>query len=57
MIGYYDRPGQFPEKDAARVDMELRTMIANGCRRIQVCGTSHVIGNPEIAAVFSKYFK
>ena len=57
MIGYYDRPGQFPVKDAIRVDMELRTMIENGCRRIQVCGANDVINNKEISAVFKKYFK
>jgi len=57
MIGYYDRPGEFPVKDAARVDMELRTMIENGCRIVQVCGTSDVLGNREIAAVFKRYFK
>jgi hypothetical protein len=57
MIGYYDRPGQFPVKDAARVDMELRTMIENGCTRIQVCGTEDVIGNREISAIFRKYFE
>jgi len=57
MIGYYDRPGQFPVKDAGRVDMELMTMIENGCRRVQVCGAKDVIYNKEISAVFKKYFK
>jgi len=57
MIGYYDRPGKFPVKDAARVDMELGTMIENGCRRIQVCSAIDVIENEEIAAVFRRYFK
>lgn len=57
MTGYYDRPGEFPIKDAARVDMELRTMIENGCRRIQVCSSIHVINNEEIADVFRRYFK
>lgn len=57
MIGYYDHRRGFPVKDAARVDMELRTMIENGCRRIQVCSAVDVIRNPEIAAVFSKYCK
>jgi len=57
MIGYYDLPGQFPIKDAARVEMELRTMIENGCREIQVCGARDVINNKKIAAVFKKYFK
>jgi len=57
MIGYYDRPEQFPVKDAACVDMELRTMIENGCRRIQVCSALDVIRNQEISAVFSKYCK
>lgn len=57
MIGYYDRPGEFPIKDAACVDMELRTMIENGCRRIQVCSSIHVINNEEIAAVFQRYFR
>ncbi len=57
MIGYYDLPGRFPVKDAARVRMELETMIANGCRRIQVCGTRDVIRNAEVAAVFRALFK
>ena len=57
MIGYYDRPGQFPVKDAERVDMELRTMIENGCRRIQVCSSIHVINNDEIAEVFRAHFR
>ena len=55
MIGYYDRPGQFPVKDAACVDMELRTMIEGGCRHLQVCSAQDVIRKPEIAAVFRKY--
>jgi len=57
MIGYYDRPGQFPVKDEAQVDMEIRTMIENGSACIQVCGTYDVINNKEISAVFKKYFK
>jgi hypothetical protein len=57
MIGYYDRPGQFPIKDAAQVDMELKTMIDNGCRSIQVCSSIHVINNEAIAEVFKKYFR
>ncbi|MCD6360039.1 MAG: hypothetical protein J7M38_04180 [Armatimonadetes bacterium] len=57
MIGYYDNRRGFPVKDAARVDMELRTMIENGCRRIQVCSALDVVRNPEAAAVFRKYFK
>lgn len=56
MIGYYDRPGEFPVKDAARVEMELATMIENGCRRIQVCSTIHVINSAEIAEVFRRFF-
>ena len=54
MIGYYDRPGEFPVKDAARVDMELRTMIDNGVRHIQVCSAIDVVRNPEIAEVFRR---
>lgn len=57
MIGYYDHPGKFPVKDANRVDMELNTMIENGCLRIQVCGAKDVIYNKEISAVFKTYFK
>lgn len=57
MIGYYDRPGEFPVKDAARVEMELRTMIENGCRHLQVCSSRDVINNADIAAVFRKYCK
>jgi hypothetical protein len=56
MMGYYDRPGQFPVKDAVCVDMELRTMIENGCKSIQVCGTEDVINKKEIAEVFKRYF-
>ncbi len=57
MIGYYDRPGEFPIKDAAQVEMELSTMIDNGCRRIQVCSSIHVINKPEIADVFRRFFR
>lgn len=56
MIGYYDKPGQFPVKDAARVDLELRTMLDNGCRHIQVCSTLDVLRNKPVAEVFRKYF-
>ena len=56
MIGYYDLPGKFPVKDAARVDLELKTMIDNGCRSIQVCSSIHVMNNPQIRAVFKKWF-
>ena len=56
MIGYYDRPGKFPVKNASCVNMELKTMLENGCRRIQVCGAKDVINNKEIATVFKKYF-
>jgi len=37
--------------------MELKTMIGNGCKRIQVCGARDVINNKEIAEIFKKYFK
>jgi hypothetical protein len=57
MIGYYDRPGTFPVKSAPCVEMELRAMLDNGCRRIQVCGAKDVIKNKEVAAVFKKIFK
>lgn len=57
MIGYYDMPGRFPVKSPEVVEMELSTMIENGCRRIQVCGTQDVINNPEVAAVFRRIFK
>ncbi len=57
MMGYYDRPGDFPVKDAARVELELRLMIENGCRRIQVCGAKDAIYNEEVAAVFRRYFR
>lgn len=57
MIGYFDKPGKFPVKDAVVVDAELRTMLGNGCRQVQVCATQDVIGNEKVAAVFRKYFK
>ena len=57
MIGYYDKPGKFPVKDASCVDMELKTMIENGCLAIQVCGAKDVINNKKISDVFKKYFK
>lgn len=57
MIGYYDNRRGFPVKDAACVEMELRTMIENGCRRIQVCSGLDVMKNAEVAAVFSRYCK
>jgi len=57
MIGYYDRPGTFPVKDAECVNMELSTMLAAGCRRVQVCSSLHVIRNADIADVFRRHFK
>jgi hypothetical protein len=48
--------GKFPVKDADRVDMELRTMMAGGCRGIMVCDAEHVIRNKDISAVFKTYF-
>lgn len=57
MIGYYDKPGKFPVKDTKRVEMELKTMLSNGCRRVQVCSSIDVINNKKIAAVFRKHFK
>lgn len=57
MIGYYDRPGEFPVKSAEVVDMEIRAMVENGCRSIQVCGAGDVIENAEVAAVFRKHFR
>jgi hypothetical protein len=56
MVGYYDMPGKFPVKDAARMDLELKTMLENGCRSVQVYSAIDVIKNPEIAAVFKKHF-
>ncbi len=57
MIGYYDRPGVFPLKDAERVDLELQIMLENGCQRIQVCSSLDVVKKQDIAEVFRKYFK
>ncbi len=56
MIGYYDRPGLFPVKDATLVDNELRIMFENGCKDIQVCGAQDVLKNEKVAQVFKKYF-
>ncbi len=39
------------------MDLELRTMIDNGVRRVQVCNSIHVINKPEIADIFRRYFK
>ena len=57
MMGFYDLPHLFPVKDAARVDLELKTMMENGCLDIQVCDARHVIKNNEVSGVFKKYFK
>lgn len=56
MIGYYDKPEQFPVKDAQRVDRELHHMLSNGITHVQVCGTGDVLDNPEITSVFKRYF-
>jgi hypothetical protein len=55
-IGYYEFPGKFPVKDSTRVDMELRTIIAGGCRGVMVADAEHVIRNKEVSDVFKKYF-
>jgi hypothetical protein len=39
-----------------KVDTEIRTMIKNGCKMIQVCSSIDVINNKEIVEVFIKYF-
>jgi hypothetical protein len=43
-----------PVKNADCVDMELRTMIDNGVRRVQICSSIHVINRPEIADVLRR---
>ncbi len=56
MIGYYDKPELFPIKEATLVDNELRIMLKNGCKEIQVCGAQDVLENEEVAQVFKKHF-
>lgn len=56
MIGYYDKPGQFPVKDAQRLELEIRTILDHGGRRIQVGSARDVVDNEDAAAVFKRFF-
>jgi hypothetical protein len=58
-IGYYDhnkRPA-FPEKTAARIELELSTMLRGGARHLSVCGFQDVLESPEIRQAFKKYLR
>ncbi len=56
MIGYYNRPDAYPFKSADRVEMELKTMLENGCQYVFVYSLNDVLRTPEIKEVFRKYF-
>jgi len=57
MIGYYNRPDAYPLKSAERVEMELKTMLDNGCQYVFVYSLNDVLRTPEIKEIFQKYFK
>jgi len=57
MIGYYNRPDAYPYKSAERVEMELKTMLDNGCQYVFVYSLNDVLRTPDVKAVFRKYFK
>lgn len=56
-IGYYKPRGTFPEKNAAKVDLELKTMLRGGARHLSVCGFQDVLENPVIYGVFKRYLQ
>ncbi len=58
-IGYYDNAKRpvFPEKTAARVELELSAMLRGGARHLSVCGFQDVLENPEIREAFKKYIR
>lgn len=57
-IGYYNTPlSNFPEKNPALVERELRAMLSGGAVHLSVCGFEHVLKNPDIYAVFKRYLR
>lgn len=58
-IGYYEHAKRpvFPEKNAARVELELETMLRGGARHLSVCGFQDVLENPGIRMAFKKYIR
>ena len=58
-IGYYDHAKRpvFPEKTAARVELELEVMLRGGARHLSVCGFQDVLENPQIRETFKKYIR
>ncbi|HOK80801.1 MAG TPA: carbohydrate-binding family 9-like protein [bacterium] len=57
MIGYYNRPDAYPYKSAERVEMELKTMLDNGCQYVFVYSLNDVLRTSDVKEVFRKYFK
>lgn len=57
MLGYYNRPDLYPLKTAERFEMELKTMLENGCQYVFVYSFNDVLKSPEIKEVLKKYFK
>lgn len=56
MIGYYNRPDAYPFKNHERVEMELKTMLDNGCQYVFVYSLNDVLKSPEIKEIFRRYF-
>ena len=58
-VGYYDHAKRpvFPEKTAARIELELNAMLRGGARHLSVCGFQDVLENPEIREAFKKYIR
>ncbi len=55
LIGVYVQPKRFAVKGAARLEQELRAMLAGGLTRVQVCSLNDVLNDAETSAVFRRF--
>jgi len=54
-LGYYNRPGKFPQKSAARLEAELKAILAGGCDCLMIHSLPELLAVPETAAMLTKY--
>ena len=56
LIGYTNRPGKGAVKSAARLTAEIQAILDGDCSRVHVCSFNDVLGTPEAADVFRRFF-
>ncbi|MBN1676836.1 MAG: hypothetical protein JXR37_37695 [Kiritimatiellae bacterium] len=56
LVGYFNRPDQWPVKSRERLTGEIQAILEGGCSRIHVCSLNNVLDTPEAAEVFRSFF-